>query len=141
MHAEPHRNSDGNFIHKHVTFKIYEVRNGTEYRSDAFNREQVRALYISRTDNRSVKLQIQNKRRNGFDAVCFVFENVYKAYQFAALLSIKDDYPNYRPIGYETMPGAQAAIEESKVNVMKRDLKILSITWNMGGSDDNLFQH
>ena len=58
LHAEPQRNADGVFVRKIVTFKIYEVSNGIETRVDAFTREQVQMFYVSRSDNRSAKMQI-----------------------------------------------------------------------------------
>lgn len=39
LHAEPQRNSDGQFVNKIVNFKIYEVKNDIESRVDAFTRE------------------------------------------------------------------------------------------------------
>jgi len=38
---------------------------------------------ISRGDNRTAKLQMQNKKRNGYDDVKIVFQNVHKLFQFA----------------------------------------------------------
>jgi len=101
----------------------------------------VRQFYVSRSDNRSAKLQIQNKRRNGYDEVVLVFSNVHKLFHFAALLSITDDYPNYRPITWESVAEQS---EESKEVLNPaldedKDFKVLAITWNMGGSDKDLF--
>ena len=118
---------------------------------DAFTREQVRNFYVSRTDNRSAKLQIQNKRRNGYDDVTFVFESIHKVHQFAALLSIADDYPQHRPITQESIrllrDETLSQQEESKTAQSSarsaadvKDLKVLSITWNMGGSDKPVFK-
>lgn len=45
---------------------------------DSFDRNSVQKFYHSRKDNRTAHLQIQNKRRNGFEDVNFVFENVHK---------------------------------------------------------------
>lgn len=87
-----------------MTFKIYEVQNGVENRVDAFTREQVQKFYVSRSDNRSAKMQIQNKLRNGYDNITFVFQNIHKLFHFAALLRIEDDYPLYRTISSESEP-------------------------------------
>ena len=73
LHAEPERNENGQFINKHVTFKIFDVRNGQEVRVDAFDNEQLHEFYISRSDNRTVKMKISNKLKNGFDDVTIVF--------------------------------------------------------------------
>ena len=85
---------------------------------------------------------MQNKRRSGFDDVTIVFTSVHKLHQFAALLSIGDDHPNYRPI---TAPGSQESTSLRATEVSRgltqlqvgeiQDLRVLSITWNMGGSD------
>ena len=52
------RASSGHFVHKLVTFKIYEEKNGVKELIDTFTRDETRQLYISRTDNRTVKLQL-----------------------------------------------------------------------------------
>lgn len=115
------------------------MKNGVEERVDAFTRDQVRQFYVSRSDNRTVKMQMQNKRRNGYDEVRIVFQTVHKLHQFAALLSIMDDYPKYRPIS----PLSKAAGEESKETAVEfgvADERVLAITWNFGGSSENVFQ-
>ena len=103
---------------------------------------------MSRSENRSAKLKIQNKMRNGFSDVTLVFSSVYKLFQFAALLSIEEDYPNFRAITDElpVLPKeANQQNEEETKNAVQTatrqagDLKMVAITWNMGGSESELF--
>lgn len=65
-----------------MTFKVYKVESisETEELIDRFSREDenVRQFYISRSDNRSARMLIQNKRRDGFDNVVIVFQNAHK---------------------------------------------------------------
>lgn len=74
----------------------------------------------------------------------FVFTSVHKLFQFAALLNIRDDYPNFAPItheGVKQIDEAEVAKNEPIVTSEKvKDLKIMAVTWNMGGTDADLFQ-
>ena len=60
---------------------------------------------------------------------------------------MKDDYPNFRPISAEPLlpltPAVEETKEESKTPTpgpVDKDLRILAITWNMGGSQEAVFQ-
>lgn len=67
-------------MHKNVTFKIYEEKNGAKELIDTFTRDEICQFYISRSDNRTVKLQMQKKQRNGYHDVVFVFTSVHKLF-------------------------------------------------------------
>ena len=140
IRAEPMRNEHNTFIHKQVIFTILRQSGDNLEQWDTFTREQIRQFYNSRSDNRTMKLSLQNKRRDGYDDFKLVFQNVHKLFQFAALVNIRDDYPTFRPIrdvaanSDEEVKGEATAIDNGL-----GDLKVLSITWNMGGAHENVW--
>lgn len=83
-------------------------------------------------------MMIKNKRNNGHDNVVMVFENTHKVHQFAALINL----------GSDDSQGNRIAIEETKeelspqiqANAQKDDMRILSVTWNMGGAEKPVFE-
>ena len=68
---------------------------------------------------------------------------MHKLFQFGALLNIGDDYPAYRPIGAQIQQPAEenkeAASKPVPIEYDCEDMKVLSITWNMGGSEEQVF--
>ena len=80
IRAELARNKTGAFVHRQVIFTILREQGQGFEVWHTFSREQIHQFYISRSDNRTAKLQIQDLKRNEYDDVKIVFQNVHKLF-------------------------------------------------------------
>ena len=102
-----------------ATFRVVrETRNqdGTKHQviEEVFTSEQVSRFNFSLSDNRLVKFNLV--KFNALLDVKLIFESVHKKHQFAELLSLKPE-------------------DVQSMSAEHKDLKMLNLTWNMGGND------
>ena len=88
LYASPHFDTEtGKFTNDQVTFRIVESKNGKLSSTELFTNDQrqVNKFELSQVDNRMVKVQILDLRRQSYTEYQFIFANVHQKHYFSEL--------------------------------------------------------